>query len=185
MHVHIIFIVVINSVSLLAICTIAMLRFVNSCTHTTGLQAMAEFCKVYLGTCFLCYNDASLSTSSQQCATLSPQLPVVDTQKLSCYKRLDLGVTTVASVVSLPFEDLVPSCPPKPTLAQQVLNSPTSKQDEARDSGYQDLGDTGSSEVTEQVIALETGSKQNKERQRIPEKVNNCSSISVKSMFIL
>ena len=135
---------------------------------------------MYLGTCtcFLCYmymyNDASLSTSSQQCVTLSPQLSVVDSQKLSCYGRLDLGVTTVASVASLPFEDLVPTCPPQPTPVQCVLNSPTSKQ-EARDSGYQDLGDTGSREVTEQVIVLETGSKQNKKIHHIPEKVNDCS----------
>ena len=60
-----------------------------------------------------------------------------------------------------------------PTHVQHMLNSPTSKQ-EARDSGDH----TGSREVTvtEQVIVLETGSKQNKERQHIPEKVNNCSA---------
>ena len=72
-----------------------------------------------------------------------------------------------------------------PTHVQHMLNSPTSKQ-EARDSGDQDFGDTGSREVTvtEQVIVLETGSNQNKERQCIPEKVNNCSCISVHSMSI-
>ena len=103
--------------------------------------------------------------------TLSSQSPVVDSQKLSCCKHLDLGVTTVASVASLPFEDFVPTCPPQSTPVQCVMNSCTSKL-EARDSGDQDFGDTSLSGVTEQVIVLETENKPNKKRRRIPEKVN-------------
>eukprot|EP00731_Ephydatia_muelleri_P028122 Em0019g995a len=136
---------------------------------------------------------------SPHCLTLSPlpKSPVADTRKLGCCKRLDLGRSSVAP---MPFEDFVITSPPKSVSGQYMLSSsflPTSKQRELdavdlrfQDStvpisegpDFEDLGpevlDLKSTEKTEQAILLETSSKRNKKRHRIPEKPSDQSPVT-------